>query len=83
MVLITNDGHRGAALVQATEAEQMQKAAAEMLAHHQQLAALEHDRHTAMLHNMKVPYPCPSMNAMAGMSAWLEGLYCRECRVTD
>ena len=41
-------------VMQATEAEQMQKAAAEMLAHHQQLAALERDRHTAMLHNMQV-----------------------------
>ena len=41
--------------MQASEAEQMQKAAAEMLAHHQQLAALEHDRHTSMLKNMQVP----------------------------
>ena len=41
-------------MVQATEAEQMQKAAAEMLAHHQQLAALERDRHTAMLRSMQV-----------------------------
>ena len=43
-------------MVQATEAEQMQKAAAEMLAHHQQLAALERDRHAAMLHNMQVAH---------------------------
>lgn len=40
--------------VQAAEGEQMQRAAAEMLAHHQQLAALEHSRHTSMLHNMQV-----------------------------
>ena len=40
--------------VQAAEAEQMQRAAAEMLAHHQQLAALEHSRHTSMLQNMQV-----------------------------
>ena len=32
----------------------MQRAAAEMLAHNQQLAALEHSRHTSILQNMQV-----------------------------
>ena len=43
--------------MQATEAERIQQAAEEMLAHHQQLAALEHDRHTVMLRNMQVAEP--------------------------
>lgn len=47
------------ALVQASEAERMQKAAEEMLAHQQQLAALERDRHTVMLQNMQVAQPLP------------------------
>lgn len=36
----------------------MQRAAAEMLQHHQQLAALEHDRHISMLHKMQVDNAC-------------------------
>lgn len=52
----------------------MQRAAAEMLAHHQQLAALEHDRHTSMLQNMQVRCSAMFILLTAGLGlAHLQG----------
>ena len=51
----------------------MQKAAEEMLAHHQQLATLEQDRHTVMLHNMQVAHPLPFSVTSLQVIAHLRG----------